>query len=46
MEWAPLDELVRLLIDQDLAVSIDGFGDDPSEAEKSVRLYAARGAPI
>jgi outer membrane protein OmpA-like peptidoglycan-associated protein len=37
-----LDGLARLLAERNLAVAIDGFGDDPCEAEESVRLSAAR----
>jgi hypothetical protein len=39
---AQLDELARLLIDQGLAVTIDGFGDDPCGEDESLRLCAAR----
>jgi hypothetical protein len=39
---AKLDELARLLIDRDLAVSVDGFGDDPCGEAESVSLCAAR----
>ena len=39
---AQLDDLARLLIAGDLAVSIDGFGDDPVDEAESVRLCAAR----
>lgn len=39
---AQLDELARLLIDQELAVTIDGFGDDRCDEAESLRLCAAR----
>jgi hypothetical protein len=39
---AQLDELAKLLIARDLAVTIDGFGDDPGSMEESLRLCAAR----
>ena len=39
---AQLDDLARLLLDQDLAVTIDGFGDDPCGEDESLRLCAAR----
>ncbi|HXQ17038.1 MAG TPA: OmpA family protein [Caulobacteraceae bacterium] len=39
---AQLDELARLLLGKDLAVSIDGFGDDPCGEAESVRLCGAR----
>jgi uncharacterized protein YndB with AHSA1/START domain len=39
---AQLDGLARLLKEKDLAVTIDGFGDDPCTMEESVRLCAAR----
>ena len=39
---AQLEELARLLGAQDLAVTIDGFGDDPCSMEESLRLCAAR----
>jgi hypothetical protein len=39
---AQLGELARLLLDQDLAVTIDGFGDDPCGEAESLRLCAAR----
>jgi uncharacterized protein YndB with AHSA1/START domain len=37
-----LDELAALLVREDLAVTIDGFGDDPVSADESLRLCAAR----
>jgi hypothetical protein len=37
-----LDVLGRLLTQKDLAVTIDGFGDDPCPMDESVRLCAAR----
>ncbi|HEY1426877.1 MAG TPA: OmpA family protein [Caulobacteraceae bacterium] len=37
-----LDALAAMLLQQDLSVTIDGFGDDPVEAAESVRLCAAR----
>jgi hypothetical protein len=39
---AQLDQLAHLLIDQELAVTIDGFGDDPCDEAESLRLCAAR----
>jgi hypothetical protein len=39
---AQLNQLARLLIANDLAVSIDGFGDDPCDDAESVRLCGAR----
>jgi uncharacterized protein YndB with AHSA1/START domain len=39
---AQLDRLARLLIEKGLAVTLDGFGDDPCTMEESVRLCAAR----
>jgi hypothetical protein len=39
---AQLDDLARLLIAKDLAVSIDGFGDDPCSEAEGVRLCNAR----
>jgi uncharacterized protein YndB with AHSA1/START domain len=37
-----LDELAALLLAKDLAVAIDGFGDDPIGKAESLRLCAAR----
>ena len=37
-----LDELAQLLVEQDLSVTIDGFGDDPCSAEDSLTLCADR----
>jgi hypothetical protein len=39
---AQLDALAGLLVDKDLAVTIDGFGDDPCGEAESVQLCAAR----
>jgi hypothetical protein len=39
---ARLDELATLLLAETLAVTIDGFGDDPVDAEESLKLCAAR----
>ena len=39
---AQLDALASLLARENLAVTIDGFGDDPASAEESLRLCAAR----
>jgi hypothetical protein len=39
---AQLDELVSLLRDKDLSVTVDGFGDDRCSAEESLTLCAER----
>ena len=39
---ARLDELAALLERKGMAVTIDGFGDDPVTADESLRLCAAR----
>lgn len=39
---ARLDALAALLLVEDLAVTIDGFGDDPVDPAESMRLCAAR----
>lgn len=39
---AKLQELAQMLRERDLAVTIDGFGDDPCTADESLRLCAAR----
>ncbi|HLY79999.1 MAG TPA: OmpA family protein [Caulobacteraceae bacterium] len=39
---AQLDRLAGLLLDRDLAVTIDGFGDDPCGEAESLSLCAAR----
>jgi hypothetical protein len=39
---AQLDELANLLIEQDLSVTIDGFGDDPCSDEEGLKLCADR----
>jgi outer membrane protein OmpA-like peptidoglycan-associated protein len=39
---AQLDKLARLLLDKGLAVTIDGFGDDPCDEEAALALCAGR----
>jgi uncharacterized protein YndB with AHSA1/START domain len=39
---AQLDELAQLLVSRDLAVTIDGFGDDPVSMEDSLALCRTR----
>ena len=39
---AQLDQLADLLVGRGLSVTIDGFGDDPCGAEKSLKLCAER----